>query len=246
MDRSESEGTREPYDRVTSRNGWGTFELFKHRHPVATGCLICVVAYVCLNLAGLLAFDIYYGEFPSSRAWEDKILASERRSLDLEIHPISKIDEVIETHSKWEKKPDVHGDEREVLICQQDIDGDGILDSFVSGQGFGFHFTVSGNPKAFPRNPLLFPSGDTSLGFDDVDGDGCTDAWYCDPGDMVMVVYWGNNEMTQYRRQGVGAVPYTAKGAFFDVDGDGDLDVVLKVENPETAPQYSWIKLRPK
>jgi hypothetical protein len=210
------------------------------------GCLICVVGFVCLIAAGTLALDIFYGEFPPSRAWEDKVLASERCSLDPGVHPITKIDEVIEIHSKLEKKRDIRGDEREVLVCQQDIDGDGILDFFGSGQGFGFHFTVSGNPRAFPRNPVLFPSGDTSLGFDDVDGDGCTDAWYCDPGDMVMVVFWGNKEMSMYKRQGIGGVPVTAKGAFFDTDGDGDLDIVLKVEQPERTPQYSWIELSPK
>lgn len=89
----------------------------------------------------------------------------------------------------------------------------------------------------------MFPSGDTSLGFDDVDGDRIIDAWVCDPGDMVMMIFWGNREMSKYKRQGLGGVPYTAKGAFYDVDGDGDLDVVLKVEQTEGAPQFSWIEL---
>ncbi|NUN96297.1 MAG: VCBS repeat-containing protein [Candidatus Omnitrophica bacterium] len=77
----------------------------------------------------------------------------------------------------------------------------------------------------------------------DIDRDGIIDAWCCDPGDTVMRIFYGNNDGRVFKRQSIGGVPAWSKGAFHDVDGDGDLDIVLKIEEPGRFTCFAWIPL---
>jgi hypothetical protein len=68
----------------------------------------------------------------------------------------------------------------------------------------------------------------TSIGFDDIDGDGILDAWWCDPDDNQMEALWGNEQGKFASEQVISIGDYEVQGAFFDVDEDGDFDIVLK------------------
>ncbi len=212
-------------------------------------CLLSVVGISLLGVVGvalLVSAVILFG--PPHLPREDRVqIVSEAKSLPSTVD-VSAIDALISAHSQWEKTGEKYPDGEEIsrLVYRKDINGDSVLDEIQSG----FRFHISGSDPFFVHDPSVQPSGDTSAGFDDIDGDGIIDAWCCDPADDVVRVLYGPVEKGFIAAQDLpGSGEF--EGAFFDVDGDGDLDIVLRYfrygpdEKHIPAGDYFWIELDP-
>ena len=215
------------------------------------GCLLSFLWVSLLGVLGvilLVSVVILFG--PPHLLREDRVQAvSEARSLPGMVD-VSAIDALISAHSQWEKRSNVSPDKSEAffdLVYRKDINGDSVLDEIRHG----YDFRISGSEPFRIRDPSVQPSYGTSNGFDDVDGDGITDAWCCDPADGVVRVLYGDANGGFSVAQSIVGFGYF-EGAFFDVDGDGDLDIVLREIDPgsngKNTPtgEYSWIELEPK
>lgn len=103
--------------------------------------------------------------------------------------------------------------------------------------------------KAGPRRIGIneFPSRGTSVGFDDIDGDGFVDAWCGDPGDACVRIWWGDRYGKFKKKQWLitGGENY----AFWDMNDDGVLDILVRqFKNPkqsdgEREHEYKWLQL---
>jgi hypothetical protein len=177
---------------------------------------------------------------------EDRVDFGVAKPIELPSSKIGEIDKVIEAHStrRWDAET-----ERDCVFYKQDINGDGVLDVVEAVTG-RFKTNVSFEGGGFRESSTWGISGPSSVGFDDVDRDGSVDAWCCDRGDATMRIFWGNGKGRFWRFQRQGAwLPYNSKAAFYDLDGDGKLDIVVKslpkgVKEGEDAPaEYQWIEL---
>ncbi|MCB9770430.1 MAG: VCBS repeat-containing protein [Candidatus Omnitrophica bacterium] len=70
-------------------------------------------------------------------------------------------------------------------------------------------------------------SGVTSVGLDDVNGDGFVDAWIADPADGALQVYYGKRRSFYWFRSTL-LLGGLRQICFIDLDEDGDLDLVGK------------------
>jgi len=211
----------------------------------------CVLSFMGASLLILLGILLLFGGAvlfgPPHLTREDRVqVVSKARSLPSSVD-ISKIDTLISAHSQWEKRDDVSPDKSEEffdLVYRKDINGDSVLDEIRHG----YDFRISGSEPFRIRDPSVQPSYGTSVGFDDVDGDGFTDAWCCDPADGVVRVLYGDANGGFSVAQSIVGFGYF-EGAFNDVDGDGDLDIVLREIDPgmngknKPTGEYSWIEL---
>ncbi len=141
-----------------------------------------------------------------------------------------------------------------------DIDADGDLDAFIGHTGWGLEFFrndgtsqtpqfthVTGVDHPFDGAPNLNSSAVT---FADIDNDGDLDAFW---GQRNGIIYYFRNDGSatnpqfNYVQSGsaqdpidwrtAGYVNDYSKPAFFDVDGDGDQDVLVGQEHPQ-GPAY--------
>jgi hypothetical protein len=127
-----------------------------------------------------------------------------------------------------------------------DVDGDGDLDLFMA-EGTD---SVAGRPNRLlintgagtfvdetaARIPLPNNSNSTKADFGDVDGDGDLDAIVANVGPEQLLLNDGDGIFTDGSAQLPPPVPLfsniSADARFADVDGDGDLDVLVSNENP--------------
>ena len=151
-----------------------------------------------------------------------------------------------------------------------DIDGDGDLDMFLAGSGGEIHYYENTGDATNPAfgNPVPDPFGMSGVGvyaqmaFGDMDGDGDMDA-------LIGELY---GDLYYFQNTGTAAAPafatpvanpfsitatgsYAAKPAIADMDGDGDLDIligtlygdVLYYQNTGTAssPQFGASQANP-
>jgi hypothetical protein len=122
-----------------------------------------------------------------------------------------------------------------------DIDGDGDLDAFVGDEGgdtFFFRNTGTVRVPAFAA-PVINPFGVANIGrfsspaFIDIDGDGDLDAFVgTDDGDTIFFRNTGNAQAPAFATPvtnpfGLADVGHESVPAFGDLDGDGDLDVLV-------------------
>ena len=173
----------------------------------------------------------------------ERITYSDPKKLQLDPAQMSEIDRLIKKHSPVDDSKGNDGDplvQRKDSFYMQDINGDGRLDA-ISWDGL--QIRVSGWFGYMTIPLLMVPSEPEAVGFDDIDGDGYIDAWIVDPGDCCTEIAWGRWFLPFFRFQfistGVEGLPL---GAFYDVDGDGDHDHVLK----DYDGKLWWIELEPK
>lgn len=201
-----------------------------------------------LGLVGvilLIGVVILFG--PPHLPREDRVHAiGKARPLSASVD-ISTIDSLISAHSQWEKTGKRYPDsDKEIsdLVFRKDINGDSVLDEIRHG----CEFCISGTEPFRIRDPSVQPSYSTSNGFDDIDADGFADAWCCDPADDVVRIVYGDANGGFSVAQSIDEYG-NFEGAFSDVDGDGDLDIVLREfrygPDEKTVPtgEYSWIEL---
>ncbi len=207
---------------------------------------LCAFLLVVMGLALVVCAAILFG--PPHLPREDRVVVKHKNAPLPTSVDLSQIKSLIDAHSQWEKTGEKYPDGQEILdlVYRKDINGDSILDEIQSG----FHLHISGSEPFFVRDPSVQPSGDTSAGFDDLDGDGITDAWCCDPADAVVRIVYGDANGGFSVAQSIDGFGEFERG-FFDFDGDGDLDIVLR--EFRFGPQgqhiptgkYAWIELEP-
>jgi hypothetical protein len=217
-------------------------------HPVTWCVLALFILFVLfpfwMPFLAKMYFDV---RVKSSPCW--KLEGDEAR--------IARIDSLIEEHSR--KIGPITAGDGEIFSGfvgsvehKRDVDGDGIEDRIGLESDHSLVISSSHRGREWCAGISDSPSGGTSVGFDDVDGDGFLDAWCCDPADSVFRVFYGNGRGKFRKKQQILGVWGYAKGAFFDVDDDGDLDVVFKIDHkvfvrdPNRATEYFWIQLAPK
>jgi len=239
----------------TQQVNWG-------RSIIAGVFLLGVLIYA----TGLLAVKIFpflRGPFET----EKRVKVVSSKPLEGSVHSLDDIEAVIKKHSSGTMRRRLGGGgsvidnadqpgEHEIIHYEEDIDGDDKMDTIQCIGGMEVTVNVSGYEDAYRYSISSFPSYATAIGFNDVDGDGLTDLWIADPGDTIMRIYYGNENPDFYRRQHIGGLPCThrdaSKAAFYDVDKDGDLDIVIKMVHTDPIDggvlrtEYSWIELEPK
>jgi hypothetical protein len=131
------------------------------------------------------------------------------------------------------------------VIYSADIDGDGAKDTIMGIGALSLVIDVSRHQRRYGQSAGL--SGVTSVGFNDVDGDGALDAWFYDAGDQYLDILWGDGKGNFVGQQRFTSL-YASECSFYDFDGDGTLDIVC--ENPLEQyarlfphKMYSWIRL---
>jgi len=156
-------------------------------------------------------------------------------------HP--EFDAIIHRIQACSRRPEDYGKTWEQ---EADMDGDGKPDT-LRMPGPDIHLTLS-NRTYRPGTSAV-----CATGFDDVDGDGCLDVWWTDPGDVCGCIYWGTGKKDLAGRQSFHFVneSVAAGAAFWDVDKDGDLDIVFRTypqdgedknQKPSTG-QVFWIEV---
>jgi hypothetical protein len=220
-------------------------------NPVAKGIL--KVLAVLVFVLPLVLLWIFGRPLPEVK----RLTAAHIAPYDTDEETLAKIDALIQKHSKWASVRLEGKDgfiDKPVLRFEQDIDGDGLAD-IIESYDSPLDIHASSGKKVYDPGLAEFPSRVTSLGFDDVDGDGVVDAWCCDPGDDNVSILWGDETGCFSTRQMVSLDGIYAQGGFFDVDGNGNLDYVLREVSYDercgmtTSPQprspsdYYWIRL---
>lgn len=146
------------------------------------------------------------------------------------------IDQLIEKHSS---QTNADGKADYVVSYQDDVNCDGTPDTIV---GTGDRLTIVVSDKG--ENCIGRGYSDiTSVGFDDVDGDGRRDAWCCDSADGFIEIFWGNGKGDFTTRQTLRTGSHFGiQTAFYDMNGDGILDLVMSsFVGPE---EYFWIPIQ--
>jgi VCBS repeat protein len=209
-------------------------------HPV-TGCvLVLFILFVSFP---------FWMPFLSKLRFVERVRSGPCWKLEADEALLAQIDTSIEGHSRaigpFENGDgEIYYDFVGRFEHGRDADGDGVEDTIGLYSGHELVIESSRRGKTYGS-----PSGGTSVGFDDVDADGALDAWCCDPGDGLMRVFYGDGKGRFREKQWILDVWGGATGSFFDVDGDGDLDVVMKVDHkalrdePDRPTDYFWIQL---
>ncbi len=140
-------------------------------------------------------------------------------------------------------------------VALGDLDGDGDLDAFSAGTGYG----VSGGPSRVLLNdgagglelaaiqpPGLIRAADVALG--DVDGDGDVDALVLGfpglgSGSHRFYLNTGAAAFTDVTGQFQGGLGLPSRAALRDMDGDGDLDALL-AGAPSATPSTNLVLVR--
>jgi hypothetical protein len=95
----------------------------------------------------------------------------------------------------------------------------------IRGSGILVEVQIGGG---FLLKQSLGNSEISSVGLDDVDGDGLMDAWWCDSGDNRIVILWGNRSALDGKQSLSGF--HARRSAFLDLDNDGQLDLVYETQ----------------
>lgn len=214
-------------------------------HPITWCVLVLFILFVLFPFWMPVLAKLHFDErVQSSSSWK----------LEVDEVQLAEIDALIEEHSR-EIGPVKAGDGTTFqdfvgsVEHECDVDGDDVEDSIRLDSGHDLSIFSSKRGKEWSAGISDFPSGGTSVGFDDIDADGALDAWCCDPGDGLMRVFYGDGKGRFRKKQRILGVWGGAKGAFFDVDEDGDLDIVMKVDHeafqyePDRPTDYLWIQL---
>lgn len=131
-----------------------------------------------------------------------------------------------------------HDIESRPINIAVDADGDGKPDNFrASGRSWSIDLSLDGSTVGGS-----FPSGLSvphSAGADDIDGDGIADLWISDPADDTLWIFYGDEEREFRQKQQI-IDKFVARGAFMDMDGDGDLDFVSDGFNDGGGDYVRW------
>jgi hypothetical protein len=138
------------------------------------------------------------------------------------------------------------------FVAEKDIDGDGRLDR-IEGRGLGLAIKTTRGLGTRMHGDYIGHSGIPSVGFDDIDGDGSLDAWFCDNGDDYTGILWGDGKggfrgKQQFHCDRPG-IPHFVRAAFRDINGDGRLDLIGAERAPlptsSTLTLLWWCPNRP-
>ncbi len=119
-----------------------------------------------------------------------------------------------------------------------DADGDGIEDRLtMNTSSWSIHLSSDGSSPGSILQPGL--SVPHSAGADDIDADGFIDPWISDPADGTLWILFGDVENKFKKKQRI-LGGWVARGAFLDMDEDGDLDFVSDGFNDGGGDYIRW------
>ncbi|MCB9768168.1 MAG: VCBS repeat-containing protein [Candidatus Omnitrophica bacterium] len=133
------------------------------------------------------------------------------------------------------------------VMVEKDVDGDGRIDriSLIENSANPILRIETSKKGRINLDLSDSPSLGTSVGFDDIDGDGHEDGWCGDPGDARVRIFWGTGDGRFPQRQNLSLSDYCEGHAFKDMDGDGDLDLLLKKvvkrAHLDNSTEYEWV-----
>ena len=188
-------------------------------------CILVVIVFMFI-------FMVYYHRRVDSLP-EDVRIRLKSSGILLPSNPnISEIKNAIAFNSK-EKS----GTAYRTIEATGDFDGDG-KDDTISGTDFRFIINLSQNGRKYIHSTW---SGESSVGIHDIDNDSHPDAWCYDGGDNVIFIIWGDGKGYFSGKQILAGLPNDQKCSFFDVDNDGDLDLVFQQDDNGIG----WMELSP-
>ena len=142
-------------------------------------------------------------------------------------------------------------------VAAGDINNDGLIDLFfTSNQGSNKLYLNKGNLKFEDITEAAGVAGTgswkTGVTMADINGDGLLDIYVCEVGKYKslsgknqLFINQGNNTFKEEAKEyGLDFQGFSTQAAFFDYDGDGDLDVYLLNHSVHSARSYGDVSLR--